>query len=343
MWGLNTKDRGASMVVIAILLVALIGFAGLAVDAGALYAERTELQKGAEAAVLAIAEDCGHGTRPCDVPTATGTAESYIDDNARDLAGAVDSLDLDTAAQEVTVVDRTERRDGGGVFLPYFAQVIGFNGVTVRAQASAAWGAPSGMATLPLIISECEWEKYGGDPTAWPDYPDDFLTGWPSEPLVFTFHDGNTTEDCNAQAGQDMDGDLRLPGGFGWLDTGGSDCVAETHDDDLVDEDPGSSPSNGCDPSFMEDLVGTVVFLPWFSDINGLGGANGEYQIGGYSPFYVTGFNFAGQYKAESLYDGNYPCQGDDRCIEGYFTTATATDGDLGGEYRGVLVVKLTG
>ena len=340
------EDRGASMVFIAILLVALIGFAGLAVDAGALYAERTELQKGAEAAVLAIAEDCGHGSKPCDFPTASATAEDYIDDNATDLAGAVDSLDLNTAAQTVTVVDRTERTDGGGVFLPFFAQVIGFNGATVRAQASAAWGAPSSMATLPIIISECEWLKYGGDPTTWPDHPDGFppqAASWPSEPIVFTFHDGQATEDCNAQAGHDADGDGRLPGGFGWIDTGGSDCEADTHDDDIVDEDPGSSPSNGCDPDFMTGLVGTVVFVPWFVDINGLGGANGEYQVGGYSPFYVTGMNFAGQYKERSLFDGDYPCQGDDRCIEGYFVTATATDGDLGGEYRGVLVVKLTG
>jgi Putative Flp pilus-assembly TadE/G-like len=337
------KDRGASGVFIAICLVFLIGFAGLAVDAGALYAEKTELQKGAEAAALAIAEDCGHGTRPCDLATAGATADSYVDANATDLAAAIDSIDLDLAAQEVTVADSTERDDGGGIFLPFFAQVVGFPGTTVNAQASAAWGAPSGLATLPIIISECEWGKYGGDPATWPDHPDAFATGWPSEPIVFTFHDGHATEDCNAQAGHDADGDGRLPGGFGWLVTGGSDCEADTHDGDIVDEDPGSSPSNGCDPGFMTGLVGTVVFMPWFNDVNGLGGANGEYVVAGYSPFYVTGMNFAGQYKVRSLYDGDFPCQGDDRCIEGYFVTATATEGDLGGEYRGVLVVKLTG
>lgn len=339
---LNDRDRGASAVVIGICLTFLIGFAGLAVDVGALYVERTELQKGAEAAVLAIAEDCGHGTKPCDVPTATATAESYIDDNATDLAGAVDTLDLNGAAQEVTVIDQTERADGGSIFLPFFAQVIGFNGTTVRARASAAWGAPSGMATLPIIISECEWGKTGGDPSTWQQLPFPIAPASP-EPVLFTFHDGNTTDDCAAQAGQDTDGDGRLPGGFGWLQNDGSQCEATTDEDDWAGEKPGASAPNECTAAYLASLVGTVVFLPWFDDVNELGGANGGYHIAGYSPFHITGFNWAGQYKADSLYDGAVPCKGDERCLEGYFTTATASDGDLGGEYRGVLLVKLTG
>lgn len=343
MWRLNRDDRGASMVFIAICLVFLIGFAGLAVDVGALYAERTELQKGAEAAVLAIAEDCGHGTKPCDVPTASATAEEYIDANATDLVGALDSLELDTVAQTVTVIDRTERSDGGSIFLPFFAQVIGFEGATVRAQASAAWGAPSGMPTLPIIISECEWLKYGGDPSTWQQEPFPVAPATP-EPVLLTFHDGNTTEDCAAQAGQDTDGDGRLPGGFGWLQNDGTGCQASTDENDWADEKPGVSVPNECTAAYLASLVGTVVFLPWFDDVNDLGGANGGYHIAGYSPFYVTGFNWAGQYKVDSLYDGAVPCQGDERCLEGYFTTATATDADdLGGEFRGVLVVKLIG
>lgn len=340
MWRLSSEDSGASMVFIAICLVFLIGFAGLAVDVGALYAERTELQKGAEAAVLAIAEDCGHGTKPCDVPTASATAEGYIDANATDLAGALDSLELDTVGQTVTVIDQTERSDGGSIFLPFFAQVIGFEGTTVRAQASAAWGAPSGMATLPIVISECEWVKHGGDPEDWPDYPEGF-NPWPSdpsEPLLFTFHDGNSTESCNDEAGQD------LPGGFGWLDTGGDDCEAETVDGGWTADDVGASPSNGCTAAYMASLVGTVVALPWFEKVNDLSGSNGEYFIAGYSPFYLTGYNFGGQYKEDSLWDGQRPCTGDERCLEGYFVSGyTFSDGELGGEYRGILIVKLTG
>ena len=342
MRGLSGTDRGASMVFFAICLVFLIGFAGLAVDVGALYAERTELQKGAEAAVLAIAEDCGHGAKPCDVVTASATAEDYIDDNAKDLAGAVDTLDLDAAAQEVTVVDETERTDGGSIFLPFFAQVIGFNGATVRAQASAAWGAPSGMATLPIIISECEWLKLGADPSTWVEAPYPVAPATP-EPVLLLFHDGNTTDDCAAQAGQDTDGDGRLPGGFGWLQNDGTQCQAETDENDWADEKPGASVPNECAAAYLKSLVGTVVFIPWFDDVNDLSGANGGYHIAGYSPFYITGFNWAGQYKVDSYYDGDAPCKGDERCLEGYFTTGTATDGDLGGEYRGVLVVKLTG
>ena len=67
-------ERGVSLIFVAILLPVLFGFAVFAVDAAALYEERRELQNGADAAVLAIAEDCAFGLAtgsiPCDVPAA---------------------------------------------------------------------------------------------------------------------------------------------------------------------------------------------------------------------------------------------------------------------------------
>ncbi len=207
-------------------------------------------------------------------------------------------------------------------------RALGIDSTTVTASASAAWGYPTAAATLPLIISDCEWLKWTDDENP------------PGTVVTLFFHDGNTTDDCAAQAGSDADADGRLPGGFGWLDTDG-DCVAEVIEDTLVVEDPGASPSSGCS---AEEVYNTfyqeTIFVPFFDDVFGLG-ANGTYVIAGFGAFRVTGYNFGGQYKAPD--SATAPCSGDLRCVQGYFTTGVVYEGPLGGQNRGLVVVKLIG
>ena len=57
----SDKERGAAAVLVAFSMVVLLGFAALAVDVGAMYAEKTQLQNGADATALAIAGDCAKG------------------------------------------------------------------------------------------------------------------------------------------------------------------------------------------------------------------------------------------------------------------------------------------
>lgn len=326
-------DDGMAAVFVAVLLIALLALVALAVDAGALYAERRELQSGADAAVLAIAEDCGKGL-PCDNGTAMATAETYADANARDLLAGVDELALDTSAQTVRVITRTEEAGGATIFAPFFAQVIGFPGTKVRAHAAALWGYPVGGATIPIILSDCEWDKLDKDPAGGYDE------------YTFFFHDGKLTPDCpsaSVNPGHDADGDGRLPGGFGWLDTGGDDCVADVLYDAWVGADPGASPSNGCSPDhFFNEIYLQEVTIPWYDDYDGTGGhgANGGYFVSGIGGFFVTGYNFGGLYKAPSA--ASAPCKGDKRCIRGHYTPITDTEGPVGGQDRGVLIVRLT-
>ena len=47
-------ERGATAVVFALLLVPMLGFAAIAVDIGALYAEKARLQVAADAAAIAV-------------------------------------------------------------------------------------------------------------------------------------------------------------------------------------------------------------------------------------------------------------------------------------------------
>jgi Flp pilus assembly protein TadG len=337
---LAREESGVTLIFVTLSLVVLIGLVAFAVDTAALYQERRELQNGADAAAIAIAEDCALGAKPCTQVVAETTADTFADANAGDSAAAVDGVALDVAAQTVTVDVSTEDPGGGTIFRPFFARVLGFNGTTVNASAGAAWGFPAGLETFPLIISECEWERetnYGAN------LHSDSVLPPPGTPTLLKFHTGNAGtahDDCAAQAGQDADGDGRMPGGFGWLDTGGGDCLADTDEGLWVDSDPGSSPSNGCSASEVKDtILNKIVFIPWFDDLQG-NGANGEFHVAGFGALYVTGYNFGGQFKEPQ---GGVPCSGQIRCLEGYFLETTLTHGDdLGGTDHGVIVVKFT-
>lgn len=315
-----SDDRGAVGVFMAITMVVLIGMLGFAVDVGAMYAERRELANGADAAVLAIAEDCALGVGSCDLATAKSVAGAFASANASDGFAFVEAVELDLAARQVRVQTGTLAADGSRVFEPYFARVVGFDGTTVQADATAVWGYPASMRNvLPLIISECEFPG---------------VANLPGPNTVLYFHDGNNADPCNAHAGQDTDGDGFLSGGFGWLVTDGG-CTATMAEDDWVADDPGASPSNGCSVTDISGIVGTEVPLPIFDDLIGTG-SNGQYHVSGFALFVITGYNFGGQHKV------NAPCHGDERCVSGYFTTGVVHDGDTGGTNRGVVIVKLT-
>ncbi len=186
----------------AISLTALIGMAAFAIDVGALYGERRQLQSGADAGALAIAEDCALG-KPCTTGTANATAGTYASSNANDGAAGIESVELNTAAKEVTVTTKTLDTSGSDVYKPFLAQVIGFNGTTVNAKATAVWGYPSGLTTLPLIISDCEWAGIRAQ-------------GF-GVPVEITFHHGTSVTTaaslCLRPSGTEI-----CRAAFGWLD-----------------------------------------------------------------------------------------------------------------------------
>ena len=70
---LRKDERGAVAIIVALLMVVLIGFAALAVDISAMWAEKRQLQNGADAGALAIAQECAKGA--CGSPD--GTAQTY--------------------------------------------------------------------------------------------------------------------------------------------------------------------------------------------------------------------------------------------------------------------------
>jgi Flp pilus assembly protein TadG len=328
-------EHGAVLVFVAIGLVALIGFMAFAVDFGRIYNERRQLQSGADAAALAIAADCAGG----DCGDYAANAELYADANAGDGAAWVRELGLDLGAAKVRVGTATEAPGGGNVFDTLFAPVFGFDGLTVGADATVAWGSPRSLTSLPLTFSQCEWQAFGGSAVSVDSLPP-AVAGYAAagSPITIYFH--GTHPDCHeSSSGQD------LPGGFGWLAAGGQ-CRVDINVGAWLLVDTGNSPSNGCNSSQLASAVGTIVLLPYFDRTTGTG-SGGKYRIEGFGAFYLTGYYVGGGgWTRNSIVTGNPPCTGSDRCIQGYVVgdyVSSDDDGALGGIDRGVTIIKFVG
>ena len=284
---LTQDQRGASAVLVALLMVPLLGFGALSVDVSAIYSERRQLQNGADAAALAIGHDCADGICNLDPQ---GVADELTTANY-DEAGSTHGAPVITfGTDEVTVMNP-------GTQGHWLAPVLGFESSEVSASATVRWGAPGGgTAVLPLAFSWCAFDAQtnGGTPTG-------------SEPIVINWTKTDDTS-CTGPSG------LEVPGGFGWLETDPGVCGATSTVDGIIDSSPGASVPAECTPQYFSTLIGETVLLPIF-DESGDAGANAWYRIYGYAAFTITGYNFAGQY-----YSTPKPCKGEERCIEGYFT-----------------------
>ena len=317
-----TGEDGGVLVLVALSMVALIGAVGLVLDVGSMYRERGELSRGADAAALAIATDCGSRALPCDLVTAAHTAESYAAANADDGAAAIDTIDLDVLARTVMVRTKTmDASDGSDSLKLPFLGVLGHSGTTVKAEAVATWGYPSQAATFGLAISDCNWLANSIDPT----------NG--TSALVTIFIHGSDPGGCTT-------GGHPLPGGFGWVES--THCAVLSVVGALLPSDPGVSVARGCSAAELKAFIlGKTVTVAFFDTVAGQG-ANGTFQVSGIGLFHVISYSFGGQFQ-EFLPGGSLPCSGNGRCLRGYFTTAVMDDLPTGGVDRGIVIVGLVG
>ncbi len=296
---LRESDTGATIVFVAVILVALLAMSAFAIDFGRMWEERRQLQNGADAAAVAIAEDCARGL--CDaLYDEYAVADIYVDANARDGAAWPWNVELDLVAQTVTVHNATEDPGGDNKFDMLLAGAVGFDGFTVGAQATVAWGNALQIATIPIIISECEWERSASDPWGgagggddlWPEADIDYNTT-PYHTMIFHIGSGDAEDEpdsCIAPAGGDVEegeDPTYLHGGFGYL-AAGDDCDATVYgviDEDDQDYDP-ANPEYGWVKSAtgndhpdcnddqiaalvldLEENIGKTVFVPYFDRI----------------------------------------------------------------------------
>jgi Flp pilus assembly protein TadG len=283
--GRLSDERGATAVVFALILIPVLGFAALAVDIGSLYAERARLQVAADAAAIAVAQDCSRGT--CGDMLATARAMVVANDGDASAAQPV----LNSAPLSVTVAGRTPVKH-------WFAPVIGHDATAVSASATVGWGAPSqGTAVMPLTFSWCEFAQQTGG-------------GLPSGSTARTIYFTKTsnTTGCTGPSHN------IVPGGFAYLDTDPGKCAASTGLGGQWMSSTGNSVPSACSTADLSKWVGQTVLLPIF-DQSGDTGSNAWYRVYGYAAFKVTGYSLGGQFTTSPK-----PCTGNDRCVSGYFT-----------------------
>jgi Flp pilus assembly protein TadG len=306
-------EHGASAVLLALLLVPILGFTAIAVDVGALYAEKARLQVAADSAALAVAADCAKGA--CGDMQAT--AQGMVDANLGDATAAPPVLASNP--NRVTVSGRTPQEH-------WFAPVIGHDATAVSATATVAWGGPSrGTAVLPLTFSWCEFSQQTGG-------------GLPSSTTAHTIHltkSSNTIEDCTGPS------DNFVPGGFGYLVSDPGDCRTTSARDERSYSSTGNTPPSQCSAQDFASWVGQTVLLPIFDEFGGTG-SNAWYRVYGYAAFRLTGYDLGGQFST-----GRNPCGGNGsaRCVTGYFTRfvelGDAFDYDSNAPQMGAWVLRL--
>lgn len=342
-------------------MIPLLGLAALVIDVGAVYAERAQLQNGADASALAIAKACVKSESTCTSAAGVADGKSYAGLNANDgVAGWVADPVIDAGANYVEVQPSTLTPDGSVSVNHPFAAVVGFDEEwTVDARAKAIWGGISGGPTLPLAIAECELERH--------DIP---TNGELSEPFLL-LSAGTSLENCPGG----------FPGGFGWLtDPDLENCEAHISADATV---PGTTGNNiqhtgcedmteaelaavvervGCDVGtsgsttlrFFDCLLGSTILVPLYGlsqDESSGPSSRKIYTITQFVAFYVTGYKInlaSGGGGVQTTYLPGSPTNpkfaGSDRGLRGQFVRYVSLDEayEIGGDPgSGLGVVRL--
>jgi Flp pilus assembly protein TadG len=183
------NERGTVVIVVALFLITLIGFAALAIDVGHMMVTRNELQNAADAAALATMKKLGdtYSTMTYSAqqsyvavlsdfaPTAQAVASSNIAaGKSVNINQGVDVIlgdwdfNTNTFTPGLTRPDAVRvitRRDGSanGPVPTFFAGVLGLSTIPVSARATAAVSAlshaPENDLPLPVAISKAKFES----------------------------------------------------------------------------------------------------------------------------------------------------------------------------------------
>ncbi len=135
--------KGQTLVIVALSLFALIALVALAIDGGNLMAERRQMQNAADAGALAGARAiCAQDPDPEE------QAALYATQNGAQF----DVTDITIDGQTAEVIAGTATQT-------YFAGLIGFHTVTVRAEAAAACGTINRACNfMPVAFEALKWD-----------------------------------------------------------------------------------------------------------------------------------------------------------------------------------------
>ena len=303
------NQSGQVFVLVVLFLTALMGLAALVIDLGSWFRAHRQLQATADAAALAGAQE---------LPSSTGDARSYA------IAYANDNTD-DLQSIEVTFSTKVEQNDTIHVKVKkpapgFFSKVFGIDSVDEGARASArVGGMQSAKYVAPIVVKNTHPMLTScGGPCLGPGYETTLPVGDTGAPGAFSM--------------------LNLLGG-GKGTAGASelaDWIVKGFDKELPIGGYYSAPGVKFNSSNIQEALGVrmnsptpVMLFPVYDTLNGTG-ANAEYHIIGWVPFYITG----------------YDTHGNDGTITGYFTEmiwygTLATTSGGGGPSFGARTVQL--
>lgn len=322
-------------VLVAILMVALLGFAALVIDAGMLYTEKVQLRNGADAAALAVAQKCAKDLNDPDCSATSALARSLASSNAGDGLSNVSSLTLDKTARRVTVTAGAQEagKEPNQVSL-LFARALGINTAEVTAGSAVDWGSPlAGPAAFPVAFSICQVKNH----------VDGTLQ-------LLQNHGSNANPDCFYGPSGAF-----VSGGFGWLPNDPGICGGLI---DLALSEAGSDPGNNGAPDvclatlqrWADDITAgkdVVVLLPVFDQVSGTG-SGAIYGLTSFAAFKVSGWKFSGNSDLPKTFRNTssaVTCDGNCRGIIGSFIkyVSLAQGFALGPvDTNGATIVRLT-
>jgi Flp pilus assembly protein TadG len=308
----ESRERGASGAIVAIVMLGMIGAGALAVDVGQIYAERAQLQNAADAGALAgmdLCKDAGG----CTQADAEALAATLANSNSNDTKSTVQSVDLSVPGEVSVTTSTKDGATNAGFLSKMFASVFDAPPVTVGATATAKWLYPTkGVAVLPLTFAPCEFKDDG--------LPHKILTQ-------------GGAQDCN---GTNPSNQI-IPGGFAWLDPDGTTgCKVTAEVGQWSDTSAGEAVPLGCidlfNPSLNPSLPNSTVALPVYKyTCDGMpaaqfGTCNGsavQYYIEKWAGFKLQAWNLSGQAK----YDPTNVFSGSEKGLYGTFVGYSADPG----------------
>jgi len=353
-----SDSRGAVSIVVAFVVAGglLMGLLAMVVDGGRAFNERRLVQNGADAAVLAVAQECALNPGSCDSQRVLERAGELANLNAGpdgvtalvELCGSGDlgacralSAHMwecqppDPYPNFARVHTATLEQDGAGILPPIFSRAIGVDGTGLWACAQATWGSARSVSiTFPIALSACDYQS---DTAAVIEIfkPPTFV---PGQGPTCTIVDS----DGNEQTLRD------LVNGFFYvqLDANRKECETpvEVSIGDILDRSENIVQLCGSRyEQALQRLIGRDSALPIFDRISPGGLGTAQMRVASFVSFRLEGYRLGGGREFGSP-PGGWPtqCRANNRCLYGIFGRAVIGGGvDPGAPNLGLQSVQL--
>ena len=293
------NQRGQSMVLTLVFMIALMAMATAVLDVGSWYRTHRHTQATADAAALAAAQELPEF--PADAVT---TAVDYGNQNE----GGVQSQDVELSSSVVAndTVKVTARKNAPG----FLSRLFGIDSLTARAAAkarsgtlgSARYAAPIGVDVLHPDL-QCKPTCFGHPTTL------ELSKVGPGSFRIINI-DGSHGGTSSATIGDWIRGglDANMPLAWYW-------------------GDPGSVFNSSHVRGALDDRMNTEILLPIFRQVQG-GGSNFKYEVIGWVGWHLTGYKIGGKGMLEGWFT---------RVIWAGIQSEKATDDDFGARAVGLI------